>query len=43
MKLLEYFFRNKPKLGRFYLLRKIHKRLHNVPSRSVFSNSGLFT
>ena len=25
---LEYFFINKPKLGRFYLLPKIHKRLH---------------
>ena len=27
---LKYFFINKPKLGRFYLLPKIHKRLHNV-------------
>ena len=39
---LEYFFINKPKLGRFYLLRKIHKRLHNVPGRPVISNSELF-
>ena len=27
---LEYFFINKPKLGRFYLLPKIHKRLSQV-------------
>ena len=40
---LEYFFMNKPKLGRFYLLPKIHKRLHNVPGRPVISNSGFFT
>ena len=40
---LEYFFINKPKLGRFYLLPKIHKRLHNVPGRPVISNSGFFT
>ena len=35
---LEYFFIfiNKPKLGRFYLLPKIHKRLHNVPGGLVF-------
>ena len=30
-------------LGRFYLLPKIHKRLHSVPGRPVISNSGLFT
>ena len=40
---LEYFFINKPKLERFYLLPKIHKRLHNVPSTSIISNSGFFT
>ena len=40
---LEYFFINKPKLGRFYLLPKIHKRLHNVPVRAGTSNSGFFT
>ena len=40
---MEYFFINKPKLGRFYLLPKIHKRLHNVPGRPVISNSGFFT
>ena len=40
---LEYFFINNPKLGRFYLLPKIHKRLHNVPGRPVISNFGYFT
>ena len=34
---------NKPKFGRFYLLPKIHKRLHNVPGRPVISNSGYYT
>ena len=33
------FLVNNPKLGRFYLLPKIHKRLHNVPRRPVISNS----
>ena len=32
-----------PKFARFYLLPKIHKRLHNVPSRLVISNSGYCT
>ena len=27
----------------FYLLPKIHKRLHNVPGRPVISKSGFFT
>ena len=40
---LDYFLVNNPKLGRFYLLPKIHKRLHNVPGRPVISNSGYFT
>ena len=40
---LDCFFINKPILGRFYLLPKIHKRLHNVPGRPVISNSGFFT
>ena len=43
MKLLEYFFINKPELERFYLLPKIHKGLHNVPGRPVISNSDFFT
>ena len=40
---LDYPFVNNPKLGRFYLLLKIHKRLHNVPGRPVISNSSYFT
>ena len=34
---------NDPKLGRFHLLPKIHKRLLNVPGRPVISNSSYFT
>ena len=37
---LEYFFNNDPKCARFYLLKNIHKRLHNVPGRPVISNCG---
>ena len=40
---LDYFSVNNPKLGRFYLLPKIHKRLHDVPGRPVTSNSGFYT
>ena len=40
---LDYFLVNNLKLGRFCLLPKIHKRLHNVPGRPVISNSGYFT
>ena len=40
---LDYFLVNNPKLGRFYLLPKIHKRLHNVPGRPAISNSGFYT
>ena len=40
---LDYFLVNNPKLDRFYLLPKIHKRLHNVPGRPVISNSSHFT
>ena len=32
-----------PKLGRFYLLPKIHKRLHDIPGRPVISNSSYYT
>ena len=32
-----------PKFARFYLLPKIHKRLHDVQGRSVISNCGLYT
>ena len=31
------------KFARFYLLPKIHKRLHIGPGRSVISNSGYYT
>ena len=40
---LDYFLVNNPKLGRFHLLPKIHKKLHNVPGRPVISNSGYYT
>ena len=40
---LDYFLVNNPKLGRFYLLPKIHKRLQNVPGRPVISISGYYT
>ena len=40
---MEYFFNKDPKFARFYLLPKIHKRLHNVPGRPVISNCGYYT
>ena len=40
---LNYFIMKEPKFARFYLLAKIHKRLHNVPGRPVISNSGYYT
>ena len=40
---LEYFFNKDPKFARFYLLPKIHKRLHNVPGRPVMPNYGYYT
>ena len=40
---LDDFSVNNPKLGRFYLLSKIHKRLHDVPGTPVISNSGFYT
>ena len=42
-KTLDYFLVNNPKLGRFYLLPKIHKRLHDVPGRPAISNSSYYT
>ena len=39
---LDYILVNNPKLGRFYLLPKIHKRLQNVPGRPVIANSGYY-
>ena len=40
---LDYLLINNPKLGRFYLLPKIHKRLNGVPGRPDISNCGYFT
>ena len=40
---LDYFIMKDTKFARFYLLPKIHKRLHNVPGRPVISNSGYYT
>ena len=40
---LDYFLVNNPKLGRFHLLPKIHKRLHNIPGKPFISNSGYCT
>ena len=35
---VNYFLVKYPKFARFYLLPKIHKRLHEVPGRLVISN-----
>ena len=40
---MDYFFNDNPRLGRFYLLPKIHKRFHNVPGILVISNCGYYT
>ena len=40
---LDYFIVKDPKFARFYILPKIHKRLHNVPGRPVISNSDYYT
>ena len=40
---MEYFFNKDPKFARFYLLPKIHQRLHNVPVGPVISNCGYYT
>ena len=40
---LNYFLAKDPKIARFYLLPKIHKRFHNVSGRPVISNCGLYT
>ena len=40
---IDYFMVNQPRLGRFYLLPKIHKRLFNVPGRPVISNCNYYT
>ena len=40
---LDYLLVEDPKFARFYLLPKIHKRLHDVPGRPVISNCGYYT
>ena len=40
---LNYFWVKDPKFARFYLLPKIHKRLHDVPGRPVISNCSFYT
>ena len=40
---LNYFLVKDPKFARLYFLPKIHKRLHNVPERTVISNCGFYT
>ena len=40
---LNYFLVKGPKFPRFYLLPKIHKRLHDVPGQPVISNCGFYT
>ena len=40
---LDYFLVKDPKFARFYLLPKIHKRLHDVPGRPVTLNCGYHT
>ena len=40
---LDYFLVKDPKFARFYLLPKIHKRLHDVPGRPVIPNCGYYT
>ena len=42
-KILNYLRVNDPRLGRFYFLPKIHKRLNSVPGRPVISNCGYLT
>ena len=40
---IKYFMVKDPKFARFYLLPKIHKRLHDVPGRPVISNCNYYT
>ena len=40
---INYFMVKDPKFARFYLLPKIHKRLHDVPGRTVISDCGYYT
>ena len=38
-----YFLVKSSEFARFYLLPKIYKHIHNVPSRSIISNCGFYT
>ena len=40
---IKHFMVKDPKFAHFYLLPKIHKRLHDVPGRPVISNCGYYT
>ena len=40
---IKYFMSKGTKFARFFLLPKIHKRLHDVPGRPVISNCGYYT
>ena len=40
---LNYFLVKDPKFAKFYVLTKIHKSLHNVPSKPIISNCGFYT
>ena len=40
---LDYFLVKDPKFARFYLIPKIHKRLHDVQGRPVISNCSYYT
>ena len=40
---IKHFMVKDPKFARFHLLPKIHKQLHDVPSRHVISNCGYYT
>ena len=40
---INYFMVKDPKFARFYLLPKRHKRLHDVPGRTVISDFGYYT
>ena len=40
---LDCFLVNNPKIGRFYLVPKIHKRRHNLPGKPAISNHGCYS
>ena len=41
--IMDYLLVENPRVGRFYMLTKMHKHLHNVPGRPVISNCGYYT